>query len=352
MIDFKRHRFLIIIALALFVVVLFLVIMILYRPQSFEITTVDRQANIIGVVDSGIQSGVSPLSGLPCANWQRRPVALMVSSDEVARPLSGLSSADLVVEMPVLLDGTTRMMAVYVCDLPEEIGSVRSARHDFIPLAQGFDAIYVHWGGSHFALDILDKKVIDNFDALKDPWEVFYRKNTTSKPHNGFTNQDRVLIASQKLGYRLTSNLVGYLHQPTTDNVNAVASAGVLKISYPGSSVVAFRYDPTINKYWRWRNKIKELDRNDLEQVAAAAVVVVRAESKYLEDQYIDVRLDGQGQCQVFQNGGAQDCQWHKPNQNSLLKFFDASGQEIKFTPGQLWVEVIEPNRVVSWVSE
>ncbi|MBU2068178.1 DUF3048 domain-containing protein, partial [Patescibacteria group bacterium] len=105
--------------------------------------------------------GLSPLSGLSCQNYQQRPLAIVLANDPVTRPLFGLSQADLVIEMPVITNSITRLIAFFVCNQPEKIGSLRSARHDFIPLAQGLDAVLVHWGGSHFALDKLDAGIMD-----------------------------------------------------------------------------------------------------------------------------------------------------------------------------------------------
>src|SRR3990167_11243831 len=52
---------------------------------------------------------VARLSGVRCANSDHRPLAVMVSSDPEARPLSGISQADMVFEMPVTPSGVTRM---------------------------------------------------------------------------------------------------------------------------------------------------------------------------------------------------------------------------------------------------
>ena len=119
----------------------------------------------------------------------------MIAGDEEARSLSGISFADIVVEMPVVTGSITRMLAIFVCEDPGEIGSVRSARHDFIPLAQGFDAILAHWGGSRLALGELNEKIMDNLDALPNYYEPFYRKVGVLAPHDGFTSRERMLNA-------------------------------------------------------------------------------------------------------------------------------------------------------------
>src|SRR3954464_8538388 len=51
---------------------------------------------------------ISALTGTPCSDPTRRPVAVMLTSDPEARPLSGLEQADMVFEMPVTPNGITR----------------------------------------------------------------------------------------------------------------------------------------------------------------------------------------------------------------------------------------------------
>src|SRR3989338_830048 len=162
----------------------------------------------------------SPISGLACANGERRPMAVMLAGDSVTRPLSGLSEADLVFNMPVITNSMTRFMAVYICNSPKEIGSVRSSRDDFIPLARGLDAIFAHWGGSHFALDELTKGVVDNIDALANPFSAYFRKSGIASPHNGFTSGTRLYGAAEKMGYRQKENFSGYLHLAESTKTN------------------------------------------------------------------------------------------------------------------------------------
>ena len=75
--------------------------------------------------------------------------------DPEARPLSGIGQADVIIEMPVTPNSVTRFMAVYQCQTPKEIGSVRSAREDFIPLAAGFNTIYAHWASGWAVIGLL-----------------------------------------------------------------------------------------------------------------------------------------------------------------------------------------------------
>jgi hypothetical protein len=55
----------------------------------------------------------------------RRPVAVMINNHIDARPLSGLNSADIVIEASVE-SGITRLMAIYWSTAPEKVGPIRS----------------------------------------------------------------------------------------------------------------------------------------------------------------------------------------------------------------------------------
>ena len=109
---------------------------------------------------------VSPISGVACDNWNKRAIAVMQPADVSARPAAGFSEADMVFEMPVFTAANTRLMGVYLCNIPADIGSMRSARHDYLPLAKSLDAIFIHWGYSKFAETLLSQKIIDNIDCL------------------------------------------------------------------------------------------------------------------------------------------------------------------------------------------
>src|SRR3989344_5565067 len=143
-------------------------------------------STIIGIKNEDQRPRAS-LTGLACDNYGKRPIAVMMASDPEARPLSGISQADIIIEMPVTPNGITRMMAIFQCEEPEEIGSIRSAREDFLTLADSFGALYAHWGGEAEALKKLNNGILDNINAMKYEGSVFYRKNSVPKPHNGFT---------------------------------------------------------------------------------------------------------------------------------------------------------------------
>ncbi len=141
-------------------VLIFIVIFIVWWNKEIIIN------NGISIINKD-ERPKSLITGLDCPGADVRPVAVMLASDPEARPLSGISQADMVFEMPVDPTGITRFMAVFQCEKPKEIGSIRSARNDFIPLAASLKTIYAHWGGEQGALEKLDNHIIDTLNALK-----------------------------------------------------------------------------------------------------------------------------------------------------------------------------------------
>lgn len=302
--------------------------------------------------DNGVVYDTHPLTGKRCENNQQRPFAVMMPSDGPTRPLSGIAKADLVVEMPVVQTGITRMMAVFACEEPEEIGSIRSARDDFIPLAASFDAIYAHWGGSHFALDELKKGGVPDIDALVNPFNTYYRKSWIARPHNGFTSFGRLLSTSEALGFRTETNFSGYpstKDRPTSDDNPITVS-----ISSPYPYNTSYVYNPDKNSYMRWRAGIPETDAIDNKQVEVKTLVIMKTNTRPLEGQYNDVDVFGSGDALIFQNGELIRARWEKSHNNlgSKLFFYDEKNREVEFVGGNRWLQVIDKNTTVEWGGE
>lgn len=306
--------------------------------------TQDTQSSLSNTMQDS-QGSTASLSGENCENAGTRPFAVMLSQDTAARPLSGIGEADIVVDMPVIKDGINRFMALFQCNRPSAIGSIRSARLDFVPLAAGFDVIYAHWGGEHTVLDELNNHIINNLNGLVNPLDTFYRKSGIAAPHNGFTSFDGLLHGAQGLGYSLTDSFAGY---PRTQSSPA-QDPGKLLIQYP--SQVQYDYDPSSNSYARVRGGVKEMDALTEQQVHANVVIVMRTNISAMSLQYDRVQVTGEGKAIVFQNGNTQQATWHKDASplSSKLEFLDSSGKEIPLVPGKLWIQIVDTGTPVAW---
>ena len=308
---------------------------------------------------------VSAFSGVSCENWNRRPIAVMQPADLSARPAAGFSDADMVFEMPVITATINRLMAVYQCTLPKEAGAVRSSRHDFLHIAKGIDAIYVHWGGSHFALDKIKTGILDNIDCTgaagnSAGTDVCYRAERTNGmkvEDTSRVNVEAAFARSEALGYGLENRFSGYPHQeeaPLADR----SSTAHLRIGYPGSGEVEYFYDKESNTWKRLWGNVEDTDRNNGVRIAPKNLVTIFAESEQIEGQYNNLKFGDpwgdqvdSGDAFYYMNGKQIRGTWKKDRTNiaSKLLFLDQSGNEVNFIPGQIWVNVVEPGTGYKW---
>jgi hypothetical protein len=279
---------------------------------------------------------ISSITGEECENAGARPFAVMVSSDAEARPLSGIGEADMVFEMPVVESGFTRMMAVYQCGRPEEVGSVRSSRLDFVPLALGLNVIYAHFGGEHEVLEKLNDGVIDNIDGLKYDEIYYYRKVKIPRPHNSFTNFDLMTEVAGKLGYNLDGAEMSYPHEEKSKSRGVVEPEPLFNENFR----VIWRYNSETNSYFRNRAGTDETDKNTGKQVETKNVVVMKTTWSPINKDYIRVKTVGSGPAVVYKNGIAAEGSWKKEGDGAKLFFLDKNGKEISFAPGSVWVEI------------
>lgn len=294
----------------------------------------------------------SGLSGRTCEHHSRRPVGVMLAGDPINRPVSGFAKADLVFELPVLTSGVTRLLAVYQCGQPADIGSVRSARHDYLFLAEGVDAIVAHWGGSYHALNRIAVGEFQTLNALTNPHNAFFRKNNLPAPYNGFTTYDRLWNAIEKLGLRTTTEFEGYEFKDDPA-AEARPAGGTLSIAWPGQFRVHYEYDPATNRYQRFWAGTKQVDGEDGAAVAPSVVAIMRATNGFAEGPggYNDVGIEGEGAAEVYQDGQVIKGTWRKDERfkNDPVHFLNEAGEEITFTRGQVWIMAVEPNVTVTW---
>jgi len=286
------------------------------------------------------QTRTGILSGRKCANAARRPLGVMLSGDTIARPLSGMQSADMVIEMPVIVADITRYLALFQCQEPEEIGSIRSARGPFIGVAKGYGAIFAHWGGEHKALNQLRDGVINNLDAL-DLDHTFWRKPGIPMPHDGFSSYQRLWQAAERGGYTLSTRQEPFFafedKKPCQD-----CETHVITIGYPGKFQVSYQYNPQQNAYLRFKGGTPERDALTKSQVQVKNVLVLWASIYHTYSQYDTVELDGkEGKLQAFIGGTSFFGTWRKEGFSKPLVFFNSQGKPLSFLPGNIWVQIL-----------
>jgi hypothetical protein len=313
------------------------------------------QETLMSVGKPKVPQALSAYTGQPISLEQQsqRPLAAMIASDPIARPQSGLSAADVVVEMEAA-PGITRLLAIFQSELPKEIGSIRSARNDYIDIAEGFDSVLVHWGGEKRALDrlaVTDTPEIDQFAN----GDLFYRDPLIPAPHNGFTSGELLQLGLARYDYVAQPKFNAWqFTQPISESERP--AGGQLDITYGNPDFdVEWTYDAGSNSYFRSQGGSAHLDGNNDKQVSASNVLVVRASYFVYQQQggYLQFDIQSGGECSLFQNGLEIPCQWKKGDQDDPLVITKQDSTEVlPFVVGPTWIQVVLPTAPVEWEAE
>ncbi|MDP2587475.1 MAG: DUF3048 domain-containing protein [bacterium] len=297
----------------------------------------------------------SAYTGLPITKKQakQRAIGAMIAGDVITRPQSGLEAADIVVEMEAAT-GITRLLAIFSSELPDEIGSIRSARNDFIDVSAGFDAVLVHWGGEKRALDRLaatDTAEIDQFAN----GDLFYRKIDVPAPHNGFTTGELMRDGLLRYDYDRAHDFKAWEFKEGLEPDDRPAG-GTLELTYGSADFdIEYTYDPVTNTYARAQGGTPHRDNTTQQVISPSNVLVVRANHFVYSPNggYLEIDITNGGPCTLYNNGAEQDCRWKKgSNEQTPLTITDTAGKGLPFVAGKTWIQVMLPGAPVKWTAE
>ncbi|HVM90589.1 MAG TPA: DUF3048 domain-containing protein [Verrucomicrobiae bacterium] len=278
------------------------------------------------------------------------PRAVMVENHPDARPLSGLSKANVVIEAPVE-GGITRFMALFdATTTVSEVGPVRSARPYYVEWAQGWHASYFHVGGSPDALALLASfKNVTNIDQFYNG-DYFWRDANRFAPHNVYTKNDlmdEVLAKKQATG---TESVLAWHFQDMATSTDR-GTVDAVNIPYGGLFNVSWTYDKDSGLYTRKEAGSVQKDR-DGSIIQAANVVVIRTDSKTL-DSYgrLQIRTTGSGDAIAYRDGKKFPLRWTR-DANDVMRFSASDGSEFILDRGVTWIEVTTDDLTFSGVSQ
>ena len=336
-----------------------------YEPDS---TTSTTEAETESSTEA-LAKNLNPLTGradLSDSAIGARPIAIMVENSPEARPQWGLSTPDIVIE-GVVEGGITRMMWIYADaeDIPKKVGPTRSARHDYVEIAKGMNAIFVHWGGSNgndfkskgnftLAYQAISNLGVDNIDGMKYTGTYFFRDTTrsTSTEHRGCTSGANVIKAISKLGYSTKQTVEDWKPfnvSPEGGSIvwgdqSVTGSCSSITVTFSQGYVHTFKYDADSKKYVNYLNNKVMTDGNDGKQMAVENVIVMYTPVSTLntgkghKEWNMEI-TNGEG-CYVS-NGVGQKIYWKKDGKSGALKFYGINGQELTVNSGQTWIGVV-----------
>lgn len=281
----------------------------------------------------------------------QRPYAVMIGNTVDALPQYGISSADVIYEVPVEAS-YTRLMAIFqdITGL-EKIGSVRSCRHYFIYFAKEFDAIYTHYGQAVYAEPILEQDDVNNINGMDSSVEgiTFYRDENRKAPHNAFTSEEGLRAGTEKKGYRTeyADTYQGHYQFAEDDAPVELKDGQDALVVSPGYFVNKswFVYNEETGLYDRYEFKKEQIDAATEEQLHTKNILVQYCDWEFKDENgYLDIRTIPSGKAgegKYITNGKMIDVTWTKEDENSPARYFDADGNEITINQGKTWVCIV-----------
>lgn len=309
---------------------------------------------------AALPDDVSPFTGLPVADptvLQRMPAAVKISNSPIARPQSGLSKADVVIEH-LAEGGITRFTAIYHSQDAERIGSVRSARLIDLELPVLFDAFLVYSGASGEVTRMLDSSDFADrtlSDAREDAG--FYRLAIPGRAyeHTLFTDTQLLWQVAAAQGWQGPPRYRGWTW--SEHPLLSATPATTLTIPYSADySDVRYEFDPEIGAYRRFVVGEPHIDELTGEQLTAPNVVVLyvnHVDTLIVEDMLgsksQEIQLWGQGRAQVFRDGVVEEGLWVRGHREDPLLFVDDEGRPLPLKPGQTWIEIVPLDMTASY---
>lgn len=270
------------------------------------------------------------------------PVAVVIDNFSESWPLAGINMAAVVYEAPVEAD-ITRLLAVFNQDfLPDKIGPVRSARPYLAEWAEEYGSLFIHAGGSQDFLEKIKTGEYQfyNLDEIGYNGVYFWRDDLRDKPHNLYIHGKSIekLIEDKRIDNQLKPNFIPRQFNETPV-LNETAANLIVKINY--REPVVWQFDKASENYLRFQNGRSFVDENGV-QTKTANLIVQKTEIRILDEighRFIETL--GQGDALIFQNGALTQGIWRKSDKTGQTVFYDLQGQEIKFLPGNVWVEIV-----------
>lgn len=312
------------------------------------------------------QSGINPITG---ESWQGeyRPVLVNIDSHPRALPHWGVASADLIYELPIQADGSTRQVALFMGEYPEIAGPVRSARIPMASLAEMWGAPYYFFGYQGGTTSV--KEWVQKYSANRKfsyPYTELMNKkkgvwyDRTSDGNHVAPYNVTLIMDKVKEEYNASPKTHAFLFDDTGltrgERVNGVV------IPYKTTSpayLTAYQYNESTGLYDRYRNGEPYTDMLTGQGTSFANVIVIRTNVSFMNGNPSRpvIRLNGQGVCEVFQNGHyirgtwVRNCSETK-NLNNRMVFLDENGNELPMKVGKTFIQIVDNEQPVIAVSD
>ncbi|SDX09994.1 Protein of unknown function [Marininema mesophilum] len=302
----------------------------------------------IGSEDTRKEQGEKrePFTGVPLVEKHRPAVMVMINNHHAARPQTGLSMADMVIE--ALAEGEiTRFAAFYHSEMKGTVGPVRSVRPYFLDLSRGSRAVVAHAGGSKAALREIKEENIQSLDGIHGGARLFQRVSFRKAPHNLYTNLEKLLVGAKEKASKQTNEIVSPYHFNNNGSTGKGKPANKVHLSYHKLYDAGYQYDEESGRYVRFTQGIKQVDRETEAPLTMDNVWVIKASQRVIDSAgHRSVDWDKGGKGMLFQKGKGIPITW-KEKGGWIIPLID--GKVASLLPGKSWVNVLPEEGKLTW---
>lgn len=286
---------------------------------------------------------------------KNRLVAVMFNNVAEACPQAGISKADIIYEVPI--EGFVPRLMGIMQDYKElsQIGSVRSCRLCFAQFAMEYDAIYLHYGQSEYALSTLNSSAIDNLSGLESVGNsVYYRRNDRYAPHNAYATAAGIAEGAKIKGYstKIAKDYTKHFKFAADDKEISLTKGAKATYVAPGFAVNTpyFEYNKKKGNYTRYQYGGKQIDENNGNVLTCRNIILQNVNYSYFGNGYSqNYYLVGSGTGKFITGGKAIDITWQKDSESGITHYYKSNGKEITLNQGKTWICII-PSDLTSHV--
>lgn len=274
-----------------------------------------------------------------------RPYALVINNSTVATKVqTGLDKAYMIYEFPVE-GGLTRLMALYKDVEDITIGTLRSARHNFLDYVFEHDAIFVCFGWSHYAEDDMKSIGINYINGVVHSGP-FWRDNpeNLAVEHTAYTSMNKLKdFANSKSYSKTTENDLVLNYSEEEIDLSKMESHQIANnISIPaGGETTTYQYEKETGLYKRMVNGTDNVDYKTKAQYKTKNIIVQKINTKMANDNYYwDLETIGAGGGYFITNGYAIPIKWSKTSRTEKTKYTYLNGEEVVLNDGQTYIQL------------
>jgi len=320
--------------------------------------------NVAGNNNSGSFNSVggfftNPLTGMATMTdiSNNRPLAFSVSNQRGALPTNatnGISQADIIYEV-LVEGGITRFVALYQ-DITNVgvIGSIRSARHYTVQLAEAYDAIFLHAGGSPLGYEEIENREITNLDEVSGLRAQSFRRDIHRIPGHTVLQYHSCVTSGAGLSQWLPRYDIRRTHEfgysrrlSFTDNpIPHGQRAGEVGIKFSAAKDSIFIYDGPLNLYFMAQFESFFTDANNGAPVTFSNLLIIEIPISDLVGHgegagRQDMSTVGRGMGYYMSEGRFVRIYWHRLDKSSQFVYTYENGQEIELGRGKTYIGIV-----------